>query len=110
MTGRSPSGRNAVKHGLSAKIWRQSDAARIALLADMLKEGKSSKRIEQAAQRAAEARAFLERVAAMRDELVVAALGASEVVIAGEATSDRPDELELCCIQLDRLRRYERQA
>ena len=77
MDKRSASSRNAMKHGLAAAKWAENEKERIATLAELFKEGRSGTRIEQAAIRAAEAREYLERVIAARDQVLAAARDAS---------------------------------
>ena len=102
--------RNAYKHGLAAQAWAQHDEQRIATLTEILKEGRSGNRIEQAAKRAAEARDYLERVIAVADEILAAAQAGSPIIIAGKAILDRPGAADACCANLSRLQRYERRA
>src|SRR5262245_24257432 len=83
MDKRSASSRNALKHGLAAAKWAENGKERIATLAELFKEGRSGPRIEQAAIRAAEAREYLERVIAARDQVLAAARDASAEGAAG---------------------------
>jgi hypothetical protein len=103
------SSRNAVKHGLAAAKWVESEKERIATLAELFKEARSGTRIEQAAKRAAEAREYLEQVIAARDRALAAARDASQESAEGAAL-DVSEELAACFIKFDRLERYERRA
>ena len=103
----SASSRNALKHGLAADKLARQDKERIASLIKLFKEERSGPRIEQAAQRAAEAREYLERVIATRDT-AFAALPEQEK-IEGRNPHD-PETLIDHCVRLERLERYERRA
>lgn len=102
--------RNALKHGLAAQLWTQDDQPRIATLAEMLESEGGGEKVEQAVKRAAKARAYLERVMAVRDEILAVVPALSEVTFVGGAALDRFGELATVCGKLNRLERYERQA
>lgn len=103
----SASSRNALRHGLAASKFAEHDKERIASLTKLFTDGRSGPRIEQAAQRAAEAREYLERVIATRDA-AFAALPEQERV-EGSYPHD-PETLVDHCVRLERLDRYERRA
>lgn len=101
--------RNALKHGLAAAKWAEADEERIATLAELFKEGRSGTRIEQAAIRAAEAREYLERVIAERDQVLAAARNASHERAEG-ADLDVSEGLAASATKFERLERYEYRA
>jgi hypothetical protein len=103
----SASSRTALKHGLAANKFAEHDKERIASLTELFKDGRSGPRIERAAQRAAEAREYLEMVIATRDA-AFAALPEQERV-EGRNPYD-PEALVDHCVRLERLDRYERRA
>jgi hypothetical protein len=104
------SSRNALKHGLAALKWAQVDRQRVSAIEQVLTGGSQDGRIIEAAERAAEAREFLERVTAARDEALQNFLDAARVDLDGGALVDNPGQLQACGDRLDSLRRYEWQA
>ena len=99
--------RNALKHGLAADKLAEHDKERIASLIKLFKEGRSGPRLEQAAQRAAEAREYLERVNATRDAAFAALPEQERVEV---RNPHDPKTLVDHCVRLERLDRYERRA
>src|SRR5262245_21886075 len=107
---RRESSRNALKHGLAARLWTRDDGARVTVLTKILQEGRSKDDVEEAAKRAAAARSYLEQVIAARDKLLDAIHAGSQSAETEQATLEKSKNLKDCFTELSRLERYEIQA
>jgi hypothetical protein len=92
---------NALRHGLAARVLKQTDPGRLELLIQSLAQDSKDPRVRHAASEAAKARLYVERVLAVRAEL-----RAGQVV--------GPDLLRMNVAEvkndLKKLERYERDA
>src|SRR5262245_16491765 len=86
---RRESSRNALKHGVAARLWTRDDGARVTGLTKILQEGRSKHQVEAAAKCAAAARSYLEQVMAARDKLLNAIHDLCQSPEAEEALSDK---------------------